>query len=136
MLAGTRRRRHARPREEALSGASVRRAVSAKDLVQDLADQQLASLANALLVVGGGGGDDHPHCNASVVAVLWVAREGPDLDAQPSAGGSTATADLGDEVLVPGFDQAGVLMVEVEDRQELLDQRLVVRVDILGLLDP
>jgi hypothetical protein len=82
----------------------------AEELVEGLLDQELAALMDAAFIVGVGGGDDDPDDDASVVAVARVAGEGADLVSEPSAGGSAAAVDLGDQIVVPCFDMAGVLV--------------------------
>jgi hypothetical protein len=96
-----------------------------EELVEGLVDQELASLADAVLVVGVRMDDDDPDCDSSVVSPLRVAGQGSDLVAQSLPGLPAAPADLGDKLVVPLFDQAVVLVVEFEDGEDLLDECFV-----------
>ena len=94
-------------------------------MVEGMADQEIASFTDAVFVVGVGVGDEDPDDDPSVLASLRVAGEGADLVAQAFPSLAAAAADLGDEVMVPGFDEAGVLVVKFEHGKDLLDQCFV-----------
>ena len=94
-------------------------------MVESFADREFASVADAILIVGVGTDDDNPDCDSSVVSLLRVAGQGSDLVAQSLPGLAVAAADLRYEFVVSFFDQAGVLVVEIEYREDLLVQCFV-----------
>jgi hypothetical protein len=61
-------------------------------------------------------------------------REGSHPVAQACAGGPRAATDLSDKVVAPGFNEAGVLVVQVEHRQDPFNQCLILRVVMFGLV--
>ena len=63
-------------------------------MVEGLADQEVASLADAVLVVGVGTGDDDPDRDPSVVALPRVAGQGSDLVAKSLSGRAAAAEDM------------------------------------------
>jgi hypothetical protein len=73
--------------------------------------------------------DDNPYHDSSGVSPLRVAGQGSELVAQSLPGLAAAAADLGDELVVPFFDQARVLVVDIEHGKDLLDQCFVCWVE-------
>ena len=97
----------------------------AENLVEGLSDEKLASFPDSGLVVGVRTDDDDPDCDSVVASMLRVAGQGSDLVAEPLPGFPAAAADLGDELVVPCFVQARVLVIDIEDREDLLDECFV-----------
>ena len=99
------------PAKKALNLQILRQRRVPRQLVEGLADQEFASLADAILVVGVRTGDDDPDCDSSVGSPLgrWSGF-GPDILAQSLPGLPAAKADLGDKLVVPLCNQARVLV--------------------------